>query len=152
MSKRIKNVLAICIVILPVNGVMLWYRLIHAEAFTLNDMLVYPLVVGCGNILLILALNKYLLRQKSDIFNPGKGRWYWDMDAGLALTALYFLLIFLERATFMRFLPQGPPPSQEIIDLMTGLANNPLLLILWLGPVVWIGVALNTWYNICAFY
>jgi membrane protease YdiL (CAAX protease family) len=25
---------------------------------------------------------------------------------------------------------------------MTGLAKNPLLLMLWLGPVVWIGVAL----------
>lgn len=142
MNERIRNILAICIGILPINSIMLWYRLTHTEAFTLNDMLVYPLVVGCGNILLILALNKYLLRQKISVFNPGKGNGYSDIAAGLALTALYFLLMFLERATFMRFLPQGPPPSQEIIDLMTGLANNPLLLILWMGPVVWIGVAL----------
>jgi membrane protease YdiL (CAAX protease family) len=42
----------------------------------------------------------------------------------------------------MQILPQGKPPSQEVLDLMTGLARNPLLLAFWLGPVVWIGVAL----------
>jgi membrane protease YdiL (CAAX protease family) len=42
----------------------------------------------------------------------------------------------------MRILPQGKPPSPEVLDLMNSLASNPVLLAIWLGPVVWIGVAL----------
>jgi membrane protease YdiL (CAAX protease family) len=105
-------------------------------------MLVYPLIFGSGNILLILALNKYLLKEKITDFNSGKGKWYWDIPVGLVLAAIYFLLMFAERATIARLLPQGRPPSQEVINMMIGLANNPILLAIWLGPVVWIGVAL----------
>jgi membrane protease YdiL (CAAX protease family) len=39
-------------------------------------------------------------------------------------------------------LSQGKPPSQEVLNLMFDLAENPLLLAIWLGPVVWIGVAM----------
>jgi membrane protease YdiL (CAAX protease family) len=105
-------------------------------------MLLYPLIFGGGSILLILALNKYFLGQKRNIFNSGRGSILTDITAGLVLTFVCFLLFFLERSTLMQILPQGKPPSQEVLDLMTGLARNPLLLAVWLGPVVWIGVAL----------
>lgn len=142
MKQKLNNILAICIGILPFNIIMVWYRLTHAEGFTTFDMLVYPLIFGGGILLLILALNKYLLKQKISDFNPGKGKWYWDIIVGLGLTAIYFMLMFIEQATITRLLPQGRPPSQEVINLMIGLANNPLLLAIWLGPVVWIGVAI----------
>jgi membrane protease YdiL (CAAX protease family) len=105
-------------------------------------MLVYPLILGGGNILLILALNRYLLKEKITDFNPGKGKWYWDFLISLVLTAIYFLLMVVEQATIAQLLPKGRPPSQEVINMMIGLANNPILLAIWLGPVVWIGVAL----------
>jgi len=142
MRQKLKNILAICIGILPFNILMIWYRLTHTADFSTNDMLLYPLIFGGGNILLILALNKFLLKQKISNFNPGKGKWYWDVIIGLALTAIYFMLMFIEQATITRLLPQGRPPTQEVIDLMIGLANNPILLAIWLGPVVWLGVAI----------
>jgi membrane protease YdiL (CAAX protease family) len=58
------------------------------------------------------------------------------------LTAVYFLLLFIERSAFSFFLPQMKPPSGEIINLMMDLAQHPFLLAIWLRPVVWIGVAL----------
>lgn len=137
-----KYLQAIFIGILPFNIIMIWYRLSHKEAFTLADMLLYPIIFGGGIILLILALNKYLLKQGTGSFNPGKGKWYKDILAGLTLTAVYFLLMFIERVSINRILPGDRPPSQEVMDLMTGLAENPLYLVIWLGPVVWIGVAL----------
>jgi len=142
MKQKLNNVLAICIGILPFNIIMIWYRLTHPEGFTTSDMLVYPLLFGGAIILLILVLNKYLLKKENSDFNPGKGKWYWDIIIGLGLTAIYFILMFLEQATITRVLPQGRPPSQEVINLMISLANNPLLLAIWLGPVVWIGVAI----------
>lgn len=142
MKQKLNNILAICIGILPFNIIMIWYRLTHAEGFTTSDMLVYPLMFGGGIILLILALNKFLLKKEISDFNPGKGKWHWDIIIGLGLTAIYFILMFIEQVTITRLLPQGRPPSQEVIDLMISLANNPLLLAIWLGPVVWIGVAI----------
>ncbi len=142
MKQNLKNILAICIGILPLNIAMIFYRLTSSEEFTISDMLIYPLLIGGGSILLILALNKYLLKQRLIDFNIGKGKWQSDILIGLGLAIFYFLLVFAERATILRILPQGNPPSGEVIDLMISLANNPLLLAIWLGPVVWIGVAI----------
>jgi membrane protease YdiL (CAAX protease family) len=142
MKQKINNILAICIGVLPIYIILIWYRLTHEESFTITDMLVYPLIFGGVNVLMILALNKYLLKEKITDFNPGKGKWYQDILVALALTAVYFILMFAERGTIARMLPPGRPPSQEVLTMMTGLANNPILLAIWLGPVVWIGVAL----------
>jgi len=142
MSEKIKNILAICIGILPIYVLIIWYRLTYTQDFTLFEMLMYPLLFGGGNILLILILNKYLLNKNLGDFNSGKGKWFRDIISGLILTILYFLLMFLERSILIPLLPAADPPSQEIIRLMTDLAHNPILLAVWLGPVVWIGVAL----------
>ena len=106
---------------------MIWYRLTQTEAFTTSDMLVYPLAIGGGNILLILALNKYLLNKKMSDFNSGKSHWYKDIFTGFILTIIYFVLMYIERWTLSLILPPGKPPSQEIINLMIDLAHNPVL-------------------------
>lgn len=142
MSNSLKNIMAICIGILPINIIMIWYRLTTTEGFTTGDMLVYPMLFGGGNIILILSLNKYLLKAKLNDFNRGKGKWHWDILVGLLLTLIYFLLILIEQRTISKILPKGQPPPNEIINLMIDLAHNPVLLAIWLGPVVWIGVAL----------
>lgn len=142
MNNKLKNTLAIFIGILPINIIMIWYRLTHTEGFTTIDMLVYPILFGGVNIILILSLNKYLLRAKLNDFNKGKGKWYWDILIGLLLTIIYFLLMIIEQRTISKILPQGQPPPKEVINLMIDLAHNPVLLAIWIGPVVWIGVAL----------
>jgi membrane protease YdiL (CAAX protease family) len=142
MRQKVFAILAICTGIMPVSLIMVWYRLTHTESFTVFEMLVYPLVIGGGNIILILALNRYLLKEKLRDFNPGQATLLWDIFAGFSLAAICFGLLFLERFTILRFLPQGKPPSQEVINLLTTLSQNPFLLVIWLGPVVWIGVAM----------
>ena len=143
MSKTFRNVLAISIAILPINFIMIWYRLTQTENFSTTDMTVYPLVFGGGISLLILFLNKYLIRDTfKETFNSGKGSWYLDILTGLGLTAIYFSLFFLERATLYRWIPNHNPPNTELIDTMVDLAHNPLLLVIWFGPVLWIGIAL----------
>lgn len=143
MSKTYRNILAISIAILPVNILMIWYRLTQTENFSTTDMIVYPLLIGGGISLLILLLNKYLIKDSfKETFNPGKGIWYWDIAAGLGLTAIYFVMFFIERATLYQWIPNRNPPNTELIDTMAALANNPLLLLIWFGPVLWIGIAL----------
>ncbi len=143
MSDTTKNILAISISILPINLIMIWYRLTQTENFSTTDMTVYPLLFGGGTILLILFLNKFLLQDTfKTTFNSGKGTWFWDIVVGLGLTAIYFAMFFLERATLMQWIPNHNPPNTELINVMIDLANSPVLMIIWFGPVLWIGIAL----------
>lgn len=143
MTKTTKNILAISIAILPINLIMIWYRLTQTENFTTTDMTVYPLLFGGGTIILILFLNKYLIRDTfKAAFNSGKGTWYWDVLIGLGLTGIYFAMFFLERVTLMKWIPRNAPPSSEILDVMIDLAHSPMLMLIWFGPVLWIGIAL----------
>ncbi len=143
MSKISRNIIAISIAILPINLIMIWYRLTQTENFSTSDMTVYPLLFGGGTIILILLLNKFLLKDTfKTTFNSGKGTWYWDTLIGFGLAIIYFAMFFLERATLYRWIPNHNPPNTELIDVMINLANNPLLMIIWFGPVLWIGIAL----------
>ena len=143
MNSLYRNLISIAIAILPVNIWMIWYRLNQTENFSTIDMTVYPLVVGGGISILILALNKYFLNQNfSTTFNHKNSNWLKDVGVGIALTVIYFILFFIERQTLYQWIPRTSPPNTEIIDVLRDLANNPLLLILWFGPVLWIGIAL----------
>jgi len=143
MNNTFKNILAICIAILPINIIMIWYRLSQTESFTTIEMTVYPLLFGGGTIILILLLNKYLLKDTfTETFNSGKGTWYWDILTGFGLTIIYFVMFFIERATLYQWIPNRNPPNTELINVMIDLANNPLLMVIWFGPVLWIGIAL----------
>ena len=143
MNKAFRNILAISIAILPINIIMIWYRLTQTKNFSTTDMTIYPLLFGGGTILLILLLNKYLIKDTfRETFNSGKGKWYWDILVGIGLTAIYFLMFFIERATLYQWIPNHNPLNTELIDTMIDLANNPLLMIIWFGPVLWIGIAL----------
>lgn len=122
---------------------MIWYRLTQIENFTTTDMTVYPLLFGGGSIILILLLNKFLLKETfKETFNSGKGTWYWDILIGFGLTIIYFTMFFLERSTLYEWIPNRNPPNTELINVMIDLANSPLLMVIWFGPVLWIGIAL----------
>ena len=142
MNKTLRNILAISIAILPINIVMIWYRLTQTENFSTTDMIVYPLFFGGGISILILVLNKYLIQDTfKETFNSGKGNWYWDILIGLGLTVIVFTMFFLERATLYQWIPNHNESSTELIDTIRDISNNPLLMVIWFGPVLWIGVA-----------
>ena len=73
-------------------------------------------------------------------FNPGPGHlikdWFW----ALALTAVYFLLFYLERATLTNVLQFNT--NSELLGLMLDMREKPILVLLWFVPVLWIGIAL----------
>jgi membrane protease YdiL (CAAX protease family) len=121
---------------------MIWYRLSHTGGFTSMEMIVYPLLFGGSSIFLLGALNKYYLRKPFSDFSPGKGKWGIDILAGLLLTAVMFLMVYIERRTLINWLPPGPPPPDGIIELMFNLKASPVLLALYFGPVLVIGIAL----------
>jgi membrane protease YdiL (CAAX protease family) len=143
MSRIFRNLLAVGIAILPINLIMIIYRLNQTENFSTVDMTLYPLLFGGGTVVLILWLNRYLIQDSfRETFNSGQGSWYGDILVGLGLTVIYFSMFFLERATLMQWIPRHNPPNDELINVMIDLAHNPWLMVVWFGPVLWIGIAL----------
>jgi membrane protease YdiL (CAAX protease family) len=139
MSK-IKNLLTLSILVLLPAGIMIWYRNHQSSGFATQELIVYPLLFGGGSILLLLLLKRYFLKEPLKEFNSGKGYlvkdWFW----ALALTAVYFVLFFAERATLMDVLEFKS--NEELLGLMLSMRENTVLILLWFLPVLWIGIAL----------
>lgn len=138
--KTLKTIVALTIIVFIPFGFMVWFRMHQSTGFATAELIMYPLLFGGVSILCIYGLKKFFLKEKLSDFNSGKGNFLTDMVWGIALTILYFLLMYLERATLSNILPFRSNP--ELLALMLDLRENKLLLILWFGPVLWIGIAL----------
>ena len=122
---------------------MIWYRLSGDGSFSPSEMLTYPLIVGGGLSIVIYLLNKYLLKANfKETFNNGHGNLITDILIGIGLTVIYFFMFYVERHTLYQWIPNTQPPNDDLFNTIREIANDPLMIVLWFGPVLWIGVAL----------
>ncbi len=140
-SRTITRILAVVIVYVPLYVFALWSQL-SRETITLKELFLYPLLLGGGAVIFILLIHRFVLGEPVASLNLKPGKWLPDILAGILLAVLFLGLLVLQQVIQSRWVPrtQGPPP-QELITLFGGIANNPLLLAIWLGPVAWLGVA-----------
>ena len=142
LSRNTRNLMAAGIGVLPVYLGLLIYRLSGAADFSPTEMILFPLVIGGVFSLLILVLNRILRKETfRSTFNPGKGSLPLDVAAGAALTAVSFALLYLARRTLYVWLPPAGPPVTGVGETISYMADRPLLLAVWFGPVLWIGIA-----------
>ncbi len=137
---KIKSIIALTIVVFIPFGLMIWFRSHQSTGFASLELIVYPLLFGGLSIGVLYLLKKFFLHEDLKDFNSEAGTWYVDLGWGGVLTIIYFTLFFLERLTLSNILPSRP--NLELLGLMLDMRNNPVLLILWFGPVLWIGIAL----------
>lgn len=135
-----RNILAVIIGLGPIYGYVIASHIITGGSYTLKQMLIYPLVFGTATIAWIGFLYRSLGRKEWRRINRRTGTWGTDIPAGIGLAAALTLVWFLGRATIDRWLPR-PAGNATVMNLIGGLSRDPLLLAVWLGPVVWIGVA-----------
>ncbi|MFP4549065.1 MAG: CPBP family intramembrane glutamic endopeptidase [Fidelibacterota bacterium] len=141
MNKQVRSIIALFAGVMPAYAGMIWFRVTQTENITITWMLIYPLLTGGGFSLIILLLNKYLLKKTfTKTFSPAREPISSDFVMGIILTVIFFILLAIERATIFRWLPHQTSVSAEFAALLERIAYNPLLLTLWLGPVLWIGV------------
>ncbi len=138
--KKIRTLIALTIVAFIPFGLMTWMRIHQSTGFASKELILFPLLFGGGSIVILYLLKKYFLKEKVKDFNSGEGGIVKDLLWGLILTAAYFLLFYLDRVTIANWLPFRA--NQELLNLMLDMRKNPLLLFIWFGPVLWIGVAL----------
>jgi hypothetical protein len=136
-ATQIAGALALAI---PMGGIA-WWVAATGDRVTLATMFLGPMVGGGVLIVWILALQRFVCGDALAGLGFGRGRPEVDLALGVAVgvATLAFRPVFA--ATLGRVLPSRPPAPQ-ILELLDGVVHDPRLLALWLGPVVWIGVAL----------
>jgi membrane protease YdiL (CAAX protease family) len=135
------RILTVLVGFVPVYAVALGSNL-SGRTITLDQLFLYPLVFGGGAIVLILLMHRYVLGESLTTLQLKPGRWYSDILTGVILGLLSLGLKIVQGVVQSSILAVQPnPPAEEIITLLSGIAGNPMLMALWLGPVVWIGVA-----------
>jgi membrane protease YdiL (CAAX protease family) len=112
----------------------------QSSGFASVELILYPLLFGGLSIVVLILLKKYFLKEKLSDFNSGKGKWSTDILWGFALAVIYFILFYIERLTLSNLLSFRS--NMELLNLMLDMRENPILLILWFGPVLCIGIAL----------
>jgi len=140
LNQKIKNLTALIVIVFIPFSLMLWYRTHESSVFASQELILYPLLFGGGSIIVLWALKKYFLKESLKEFNSGKGFIVQDWLWALVLTAIYFLLFYIERLTLSNILSFKSNP--ELLGLMLDMRESPLLLALWFVLVLWIGIAL----------
>lgn len=135
------QLLAVAIGVLPFYTFVIWSHLTRESPYTLQDLFLLPLVVGSLGVVWMAFLYTTLCGKRLSDLNLKPSNWPRDLVMGILLTMVLFAWRVIDGLTVSDWIPRQPPPP-EILNLIFGLAENPLLLALWLGPVVWIGVAL----------
>jgi membrane protease YdiL (CAAX protease family) len=135
-----RRLLAVLLGLAPLYLFVIGSHVLTGGAYTLKAMLLDPLIVGSAMIVWLAFLYRTLGGKDWRRINRKPGTLAKDVVSGIGLGAGLLLLVWIQRATINRWLP-GPPANPATLTLIRGLARDPLLLALWLGPVVWIGVA-----------
>jgi len=124
----------------PLLALSYWMYGWRDETMTIHEMLLGPLLGGGCLIVWVLFLHVYVSGDRIERLGfraRGTGA---DIGLGAALAVAFLAFQFLYNASVAPLFPATPPP-EEMLKLISGLSRNPLYLALWLGPVVWIGVA-----------
>lgn len=132
--------LAVLGAVVPMAMLTAWMYAIRDGAPGLGEFFLGPMLFGGGMIFWLLFLHLVLCRDRLESLGfriAGLGR---DVIVGVFL-GLGFLLLKYATDPFLAGLFEPRPPSEEVMKLIFAVARDPLLLALWLGPVVWIGVA-----------
>ena len=139
--KTIRIWIALLIVVGIPSGMMIWYRNHQSSGFASIELIVYPLLFGGLGICVLLLLKRFFSQgRQSAISIQPRASLGSDVLWGLALTVIYFALFMLERLTLSNLLAFRS--NEELLGLMLDMREHPWMVLVWFGPVLWIGVAL----------
>jgi len=134
-----RSLVALALGLVPPYSFVVFTRATQGRLFSLHEMILYPLVVGTTGLAVILALHRFVCGRPLSALNQRPGSWRRDWPTGLALAALFVVLSFVIQPVLTRLV--APPRNPEAMTLIVGLIEHPLLMLVWFGPVLWIGVA-----------
>lgn len=107
--------------------------------YVLNEVIFYTGVVGSLAVAALLFILRFFYGERFGDLNLKRGRWWQNVLAGIALTALTLGTLYLLGPVIERVLPRAP--NSGLGDIFYGLDQDPWLLALFVGPILAISVA-----------
>jgi len=92
-------------------------------------------------IVVLLLLLRFLCGEKPNALNLRSGTWWKDLLGGIGLVVLTLSMKFILDPVIANYFYRASAGESGLGSLMTTLAGNPWLLALFIGPVLFIGVA-----------
>jgi membrane protease YdiL (CAAX protease family) len=134
-----RSLAALALGLVPPYSFAVFVRATQGRLFSLHEMILYPLVVGGAGLAVILALHRFVCGRPLSALNERPGSWRRDWPTGLALAGLFVAFSFAAQPVLARLV--APPRNPEAMTLIVGLIEHPLLMLVWFGPVLWVGIA-----------
>jgi membrane protease YdiL (CAAX protease family) len=134
------QLLAALAALIPIAAMVLWTYVLSESSLTFAGLLLWPLLGGGCLVLWLLFLHILVCGDSLESLGLRKDRAWLDLLLGAAGSLVLLAMKLGFQATLARFFPPTLP-AEELVELLSGLSRNPWLLALWLGPVVWIGIA-----------
>lgn len=126
--------------IIPMAALTIWMYLLRDSTPGVSEFFLGPLLVGGGMIFWLLFLHIVVCRDSLQSLGFNIDGFWIDVVIGSGLGAGFLLLRTITQP-ILNSMFDSRPPSTEIIQLIHSVSSDPWLLALWLGPVVWIGIA-----------
>lgn len=126
--------------ILPMAALAVWLNVLRNGVPGLSEFFLGPLLGGGAMIFWLLYLHLRMCRESPATLGIRRDRLARDVGIG-ALAGIALLALKEIEQPLLGILFEPRPPSAAILTLISGVIADPWLLALWLGPVVWIGVA-----------
>jgi membrane protease YdiL (CAAX protease family) len=113
--------------------------LLSDSPYSAQDFILYATVISLPIIIVLLLLLRYLCGERPRELNLKPGKWTSDLLAAGILSVVTLSANVLSNSLLAEVLPA--PPNTSVIDLFRWLSQSPAMLALFLGVLLWIGVA-----------
>lgn len=130
--------LAILFGVVPIYGMTIMTHLNKDRPYNLNEILFYSCVIAPLMLVVLLILLRFLCGERFSDLNLKRARWWQDVLGGISLTVLTLGTAFFLGPVIGRFLPSN---AQSMDNMFIGLMQNPLNMVLFLGPSLMLGAA-----------
>jgi membrane protease YdiL (CAAX protease family) len=133
------QVLAILLGLAPVYGMSIMMQMSTDDPPALRDIFLFTTALAGIMIVVMLLLLRYLCGERISALNLKPGKWWKDVLGGVVLGMTTLGLHLLLQGPLSRMFPTEPVSG--LGDFFKGLAENVWLFVLFVGPILWIGVA-----------
>lgn len=139
-SKAWTQLLAVAAGVLPLYSSLIIYQLRGAQAFSVQGFILYLAVICPLAIVIVMLLLRFLCGENHRRLNLRPGKLSSDLLATLILSFV-ILVANVVSNYFLSGLFQGSASDTSIRDLFVEVAGNPRLLVLFVGPLIFLGAA-----------
>ena len=138
-SRAWVQLLAVALGPLSVYAMLLVVGLLSGQPYSPQDFILYTTVTSVPIIIVLLLLLRYLCGERPRELNLKPGKWTSDLLAAGILSVVTLAANVVSNTLLAEVLPA--PPNTSVIELFRWLGQSPAMLALFLGVLLWIGVA-----------